>query len=97
MTTEPTANLRLPPGLKAFVEECIHAGDYTSESDVVRDALRLLKREREAFALSRNQQDDLSFEDFLGMGQALLGTELPDDEKPVPRKPKRRTKSGNAA
>jgi antitoxin ParD1/3/4 len=43
----PTLNVNLTGALAEFVEERVEAGDYKSASEVVRDALRLLRDERE--------------------------------------------------
>ena len=50
----PTMNVNLTPALADFVEREIDAGDYQSASELMRDALRLLRREKErdAFKLS---------------------------------------------
>lgn len=42
----PTMNISLPDSLVAFVEREVAAGGYASQSEVVRDALRLLHREK---------------------------------------------------
>jgi len=47
----PTMNVSLTQELSAFVEDEVASGDYVSASEVVRDALRVLKTEREAGAL----------------------------------------------
>ncbi|MBI2239718.1 MAG: type II toxin-antitoxin system ParD family antitoxin [Magnetospirillum gryphiswaldense] len=44
----PTMNVSLPAEMAAFVEAELASGDYASASEVVRDALRLLRRERAA-------------------------------------------------
>lgn len=44
----PTMNVSLPEGLAAFVEQEVASGGYSSQSEVVRDALRLLHREKAA-------------------------------------------------
>jgi antitoxin ParD1/3/4 len=44
----PTMNIRLPDNLAAFVEQEVAAGGYVSQSEVERDALRLLHREKAA-------------------------------------------------
>jgi len=44
----PTMNISLPDNLAAFVEQEVTAGGYASQSEVVRDALRLLHREKAA-------------------------------------------------
>jgi antitoxin ParD1/3/4 len=41
-------NISLPDNLAAFVEQEVTAGGYASQSEVVRDALRLLHREKAA-------------------------------------------------
>ena len=45
----PTMNVSLPSELAAFVEDEVASGDYSTASEVVRDALRLLRREREQY------------------------------------------------
>jgi len=42
----PTMNVSLPETLSEFVERELATGEYGSASEVVRDALRLLKREK---------------------------------------------------
>lgn len=42
----PTMNVSLPGNLAAFVEQEVASGGYASQSEVVRDALRLLHREK---------------------------------------------------
>ncbi len=44
----PTMNVSLANELVAFVEGEVASGEYGTASEVVRDALRLLRREREA-------------------------------------------------
>ncbi|BAI73208.1 hypothetical protein AZL_025700 [Azospirillum sp. B510] len=44
----PTLNISLPEKLASFVEQQVASGGYSSQSEVVRDALRLLHRERAA-------------------------------------------------
>lgn len=44
----PTMNISLPDNLVSFVEQEVAAGGYSSQSEVVRDALRLLHREKAA-------------------------------------------------
>jgi antitoxin ParD1/3/4 len=45
----PTMNVSLPRELAAFVEDEVASGGYSTASEVVRDALRLLRREREQY------------------------------------------------
>ncbi|MBP2233063.1 antitoxin ParD1/3/4 [Azospirillum agricola] len=42
----PTMNVSLPAEFVAFVESAVASGDYGSASEVVRDSLRLLRREK---------------------------------------------------
>lgn len=42
----PTMNISLPEMLAAFVEQEVASGGYASQSEVVREALRLLHREK---------------------------------------------------
>ena len=44
----PTMNVSLPAELAEFVEREVAAGWYGTASEVVRDGLRLLRRDREA-------------------------------------------------
>ncbi|WP_414470980.1 type II toxin-antitoxin system ParD family antitoxin [Microvirga sp. M2] len=44
----PTMNISLPANLATFVEREVETGGYSSQSEVVRDALRLLHREKAA-------------------------------------------------
>ena len=44
-------NLSLTPQLEIFVRECAESGDYNSASEVVREAIRLLKRTTEERAI----------------------------------------------
>jgi antitoxin ParD1/3/4 len=55
----PTMNVNLTPALADFVERKIGSGDYQSASELVRDALRLLRREKERdeFKLSILRQE----------------------------------------
>ena len=66
----PTMNVSLPRELAAFVEGEVASGEYGTASEVVRDALRLLRRERTAYeeklaALRREIQ--------IGLDQANAG------------------------
>ena len=46
----PKLNVSLPPDVAEFVDTEIASGDYANASDVVSDALRLLRQERDAEA-----------------------------------------------
>jgi antitoxin ParD1/3/4 len=43
----PAMNINLTPEMKDFVSSEMESGDYASASELVRDALRLLRRERD--------------------------------------------------
>jgi antitoxin ParD1/3/4 len=55
----PTMNVSLPAELAEFVEREVASGDYGTASEVVRESLRLLKREKavrdEKFAVLRRE------------------------------------------
>ncbi len=44
-------NLSLTPQLEIFIRECAESGDYNNASEVVREAVRLLKRTTEERAI----------------------------------------------
>lgn len=44
----PTMNVSLPTALAKFVEGEVASGAYSTASEVVRDGLRLLRREKDA-------------------------------------------------
>jgi antitoxin ParD1/3/4 len=66
----PTMNVNLTPKLAEFVNEEIASGDYASASELVRDALRLLKRDRESEV---EKLEILRREIALGVEQAERG------------------------
>jgi antitoxin ParD1/3/4 len=47
----PTRNINLTPEQDAFVKEVVEAGEYQNASEVVRDALRVLRQRRQEDAL----------------------------------------------
>jgi antitoxin ParD1/3/4 len=65
-----TMNVSLPTEMLEFVEKEVSAGGYTSSSEVVRDALRLLQHdkalEQEKLAILRREVD-------LGLDAAAAG------------------------
>jgi antitoxin ParD1/3/4 len=65
-----TMNVSLSVELASFVEGAITSGDYGTASEVVRDALRLLRREREA---SQEKLAILRREVEIGVNQARAG------------------------
>lgn len=47
-------NLSLTPQLEIFIRECAESGDYNNASEVVREAVRLLKRKTEERTIKLN-------------------------------------------
>lgn len=66
----PTMNVSLPSNLSDFVETELANGEYGSASEVVREALRLLKREK---AMEEERLQILRREVMLGLNQAKNG------------------------
>lgn len=66
----PTMNVSLPQALADFVDKEVTVGDYGSASEVVREGLRLLRREK---ALEREKLDILRREVAVGVEQAKSG------------------------
>lgn len=46
----PTLNVSLTPEFADFIEEAVASGSYVSASEVVRDALRMMRQEQESTA-----------------------------------------------
>jgi antitoxin ParD1/3/4 len=55
----PNLNVNLTPALSDFIDQEVTAGKYQSASDMVRDALRRLRRakEREVYKLERLRRE----------------------------------------
>jgi antitoxin ParD1/3/4 len=66
----PTMNVNLTNELEKFVKSETEAGEYSTASEVVRDALRLLRRERD---VAREKQEILKREVKIGLVQARSG------------------------
>jgi len=49
----PTMNVSLPAALAEFVEKEVASGAYSTASEVVRDGLRLLRREKDVYEEKR--------------------------------------------
>ena len=62
-----TMNVSLPNPMVEFVEEMVASGSYSSSSEVVREALRLLRDER---AVEREKAAILRREVGIGLEQA---------------------------
>lgn len=65
-----TMNVSLPPDMVDFVNNEVAGGDYTSSSEVVREALRLLKHDKE---LAREKLAILRREVDIGLADAAAG------------------------
>jgi len=66
----PTMNVSLTDEMVHFVEDELQSGEYASASEVVRDALRLLRRERE---LEQEKLEILRREVALGLEDMKAG------------------------
>jgi antitoxin ParD1/3/4 len=66
----PTMNVSLSQELAAFVEEEVASGEYGTASEVVRDGLRQLRRER---AVRNEKATVLKREVRLGLKEARAG------------------------
>ncbi len=71
----PTMNVSLTAELAAYVEGEVASGEYSTASEVVRDALRLLRRQREA---REEKLAALRREIQIGLDQANAGLFSPD-------------------
>lgn len=65
-----TMNVSLTPELETLVNEKVKSGDYNSASEVVREALRLLKEQDE---LKRIRRDELRREVMKGVNDVREG------------------------
>ena len=89
MPARTALNVSLTPELTAYVGQCVASGHYKSASEVVREALRLMKRDGPDAAPAANDGFLLGFADRLGpikdprriMAEAafLLGSHLEAD------------------
>jgi antitoxin ParD1/3/4 len=66
----PTMNVSLPAALAEFVEDEVASGAYASASEVVRDGLRILQRDR---ALYEERMAMLRHEIQLGLDDIAAG------------------------
>jgi antitoxin ParD1/3/4 len=69
-------NIALTAQLESWVDELVRSGEYRSASEVIRDALRLLKerRERHAAALAEIEARIASSLDQAARGEYAAGT-----------------------
>ena len=65
-----TMNVSLPTDMIDFVEGEVSSGEYSSSSEVVRDALRLLRHDR---ALEREKMEILRREIAIGLDDVAAG------------------------
>jgi antitoxin ParD1/3/4 len=63
----PTMNVNLTPEMVEFVSDELNSGDYASASELVRDALRALRRDRD---IEREKIEILRRKLDVGIGQA---------------------------
>ncbi|UXN59497.1 type II toxin-antitoxin system ParD family antitoxin [Phyllobacterium zundukense] len=63
----PTMNVNLTPEMAEFVSTELNSGDYASASELVRDALRALRRDRD---IEREKIEILRRKLDVGIGQA---------------------------
>jgi antitoxin ParD1/3/4 len=66
----PTMNVSLTPEMADFVEKELATGDYATASELVRDALRILRRDRD---LEREKTEILRQGVEHALGQAEQG------------------------
>lgn len=76
-------NVSLTQELEKFVQEKVSSGLYNSASEVIREALRLL---REQDMLRQHQLDELKREIALGIEQANRGQTKPFDAEEMKRR-----------
>jgi antitoxin ParD1/3/4 len=67
-------NVSLTPSLEGFVREKVAQGEYDSASEVMREALRLLKRREELWKVEVQQKIEK------GMASLRAGRMIPGDE-----------------
>ena len=79
----PTMNVSLPSELAAFVEGEVASGQYGTASEVVRDALRLLRLKRE---FHEEKLAILRREVQIGLDQANAGVFSPDTVEDIAAK-----------
>lgn len=86
-------NVNLGPAFDQFVAELLQSGLYQSQSEVLREALRLLKEQQET---KRAQLSSLQYAIALGSAQADRGEFVngPDVFARIRRKSKRRKAPG---
>ncbi|MEM6287695.1 MAG: type II toxin-antitoxin system ParD family antitoxin [Bacteroidota bacterium] len=93
-------NVSLTPELEGFTRSLVEKGDYNSASEVVREALRLLKLRQERERLALKRQIDEAFESgppvtmteediraMIGEHMDRLRAEVERGERPAPGGP----------
>lgn len=77
-----TMNISLPPQLEKLVQDRVKSGRYTSASEVIREALRLLESQDRSSAQARTQlQSDIDE----GLRQLDQGRTSPFDQEAAER------------
>jgi len=87
-------NVSLTPELEKLVNERVRSGMYSSASEVVREALRLLNDQEE---LRRRKLEDLRKEIQIGIAQADRGEVAPLNLEEMKRRLKRRLRHAQTA
>lgn len=87
-------NVSLTPELEKLVNERVRSGMYSSASEVVREALRLLKAQEE---LRRQKLEDLRKEIQIGLDQLNRGEAAPLNLEAMKRRLRKRLRQGRNA
>jgi antitoxin ParD1/3/4 len=64
-------SIALPPEMTGMMREALNTGDYASTSEIVREALRLWKRQRQ---IEQMELDQLRIEVMKGINSPTAGT-----------------------
>ena len=84
-------NVSLTPELEQMVEEKVHSGQYESTSEVMREALRLLKRRDQ---LHQMKLEALRSQIDIARGQIDRGEVIPGEEALARLRAERRQAAG---
>jgi len=87
-------NVSLPSAMEKMVDERVRSGMYSSASEVVREALRLLKERDE---LRRQQLEQLRKDIAIGVAQADRGEVAPLNLEGMKRRLRKRLRQARTA
>ena len=87
-------NVSLPSAMEKMVDERVRSGMYSSASEVVREALRLLKERDE---LRRQQLEQLRKDIAIGIAQADRGEVAPLNLEGMKRRLRKRLRQARTA